>query len=60
MDTATQALLGAAVGQAAFGHRLGRRALAWGAVGGLLPDLDVIAVATHGVTALPANRIVSW
>jgi len=48
VDTATQALLGAAVGQVACGHRLGRRALAWGAVAGLLPDLDVVAVATHG------------
>ncbi len=48
MDTATQALLGAVVGQAAYSHRLGRRAVAWGAVGGLLPDLDVLAVATHG------------
>jgi inner membrane protein len=48
MDTATQALLGAVVGQAGFSHKLGRRALTWGAAGGLLPDLDVLVVATHG------------
>ncbi len=48
MDPVSQALLGAAVGQAAFSRRLGRRALAWGALGGMLPDLDVVAVATHG------------
>lgn len=48
MDTATQALLGAVVGQATFSHRLGGRALAFGAVAGLLPDLDVVAVVTHG------------
>lgn len=48
MDTATQALLGAVVGQAAYSHRLGRRAVFWGAVGGLIPDLDVLAIATHG------------
>jgi len=48
MDTLTQGLLGAAVGHAAFSSSLGRRARWWGAVGGLLPDLDVIAVATHG------------
>ena len=48
MDTATQALLGAVVGQAGFSHRLGRRALVFGAVGGLLPDLDVVAMASHG------------
>jgi inner membrane protein len=48
LDTATQALLGAVVGQAGFSHKLGRRALAFGAIGGLLPDLDVIVMATHG------------
>ena len=48
MDTATQALLGAVVGQATFSHKLGGRALVFGALGGLLPDLDVLAVATHG------------
>lgn len=48
MDTATQALLGAVVGQATFSHKLGGRALAFGAVGGLIPDLDVLAVVTHG------------
>jgi inner membrane protein len=48
MDTVTQALLGAAVGQACFSHRLGRRAALWGAVGGVLPDLDVLAVAVDG------------
>jgi len=48
MDTVTQALLGAAVGQAAFSQRLGRRALVWGAVGGVIPDLDVLAIAVGG------------
>jgi inner membrane protein len=49
MDTVTQALLGATVAQAGFASRLGRRrALGWGAVAGLMPDLDVVAVATHG------------
>ena len=45
MDTATQALLGAVVGQAGFSQKLGRRALVWGAIGGLLPDLDVLVMA---------------
>ena len=48
MDTVTQALLGAAVGQAGFSHLLGRRALVWGAIGGVIPDLDVLAVAIDG------------
>lgn len=41
MDTVTQMLLGGAIGQAGFRHRFGRRAIAVGAVLGLLPDLDV-------------------
>lgn len=43
MDSLTQAVLGAAVGQAGLGRSLGRRAIVWGAVLGTLPDLDVIA-----------------
>ena len=42
MDTLTQALLGAAVGHASVPGR-GRRALAFGAVAGILPDLDILA-----------------
>ncbi len=40
MDTLTQAALGAAIGQAGF-RRFGRRAAAFGAVCGLIPDFDV-------------------
>ena len=42
MDSITQAALGAAVGEALLGKKLGNRALAWGALFGTLPDLDVI------------------
>jgi len=48
MDTVTQSVLGAAVGQALYGHRLGRRAAFWGAVGGLVPDLDMFATVAMG------------
>ncbi|MCH2172827.1 metal-dependent hydrolase [Myxococcota bacterium] len=48
MDTITQALLGATVGQAATAKTLGRRGIWWGAAGGLLPDLDVLAGISHG------------
>jgi len=41
LDTVTQALLGAAVGQATV-SRAGRRAILIGAAAGVLPDLDVI------------------
>ena len=43
VDSLTQAVLGAAVGEAVAGPRLGRRAALWGAVAGTLPDLDVLA-----------------
>lgn len=42
MDSLTQATLGAAVGEMMLGKRLGNRALAWGALFGTLPDLDVL------------------
>ena len=48
MDTPTQMLLGAAVGNTCFGHRLGRRAAWWGAVAGTIPDLDVLVVPFTG------------
>ena len=41
MDTITQAVLGAGIGQAGF-RQLGRRAMAFGMACGLLPDLDVL------------------
>ncbi|MDZ7748744.1 MAG: metal-dependent hydrolase [Halofilum sp. (in: g-proteobacteria)] len=40
MDSLTQAALGAAVGGAVLGPRLGWRGFAWGAALGTLPDLD--------------------
>ncbi|MFW5858164.1 MAG: metal-dependent hydrolase [Planctomycetota bacterium] len=43
MDTITQGLLGAAIGQAGFRHRLGGRAVVFGAILGVAPDLDMVA-----------------
>lgn len=43
MDSITQAALGAAVGEAVLGRKLGNYAIIWGAIFGTLPDLDVIA-----------------
>ena len=43
MDSLTQIVLGAAVGEATLGKKVGNRAALWGAVGGTIPDLDVIA-----------------
>ena len=41
MDSLTQLTFGAACGEAVLGHKVGRKALVWGAVLGTLPDLDV-------------------
>ncbi|RMH63742.1 MAG: metal-dependent hydrolase [Bacteroidetes bacterium] len=43
MDSLTQAALGAAVGEAVLGRRVGNKAPLWGAAFGTLPDLDVLA-----------------
>lgn len=42
MDSLTQIVLGAAVGQAVAGKKLGNRAMLWGAIAGTIPDLDII------------------
>lgn len=42
MDSVTQITLGAAVGEAVLGRRVGRVAAGWGAFLGTLPDLDVL------------------
>jgi inner membrane protein len=42
MDTVTQIGLGAAVGEAVLGRQIGRRAMLWGGICGLLPDLDTL------------------
>jgi len=42
MDSLTQIALGAAVGTAVLGRKVGVRAAFWGAVCGTLPDLDVL------------------
>lgn len=42
MDSLTQIILGAAVGEVTLGKKIGNRAMLWGAVGGTIPDLDVL------------------
>lgn len=41
MDSLTQIVLGASVGEAVLGHKVGRKAALWGAICGTIPDLDV-------------------
>ncbi len=42
MDSITQIVLGAAVGEVALGKKAGNRAMLYGAIGGTIPDLDII------------------
>ena len=44
MDSLTQIVLGAAVGEAVVGRKVGIKAALWGAIGGTIPDLDIIPV----------------
>ncbi|MFT6934204.1 MAG: inner membrane protein [Maribacter sp.] len=42
MDSLTQIVLGAAVGEAVLGKKVGNKAMLYGAIAGTIPDLDVI------------------
>ncbi len=42
MDSLTQIVLGAACGEVVLGKKVGNRAMIWGAIGGTIPDLDVL------------------
>lgn len=42
MDSLTQIVLGAAVGEAVLGRKVGNKAILWGAIAGTIPDLDVL------------------
>ncbi len=43
MDSLTQITLGAAVGEAVLGKKVGNRAMLWGGIAGTIPDLDVLS-----------------
>ena len=43
MDSLTQIVLGAAVGEFVLGRKVGNKAILWGAVAGTIPDLDVLS-----------------
>lgn len=42
MDSLTQIVLGAACGEIALGKKIGNKAILFGAIGGTIPDLDVL------------------
>ncbi len=59
MDSLTQLVLGTAVGEATLGRRVGRRAMAWGAICGTLPDLDVFVPLGDAVRDFTYHRSAS-
>lgn len=57
MDSLTQIILGAAVGEAVLGKKIGNKAMFYGAIAGTIPDLDVLAsFFTDKATALYIHR----
>lgn len=57
MDSLTQIVLGAAVGEAVLGKKVGNKAMGYGAIAGTIPDLDVVArYFTDTVTATEIHR----
>jgi inner membrane protein len=59
MDTLTQIALGAAVGEATLGRKVGNRAILWGAIAGTLPDLDVFVPLGDAVSDFTYHRSAS-
>ena len=57
MDSLTQIVLGAAVGEAVLGRKVGNKAILYGAIAGTIPDLNVFAsYFTDTVSALAIHR----
>ncbi len=57
MDSLTQIVLGAAVGEAVLGRKVGNKAILWGAIAGTIPDLDVLSkLFVDNVTANELHR----
>lgn len=57
MDSLTQIVLGASVGEAVLGKKVGNKAMLWGAIAGTIPDLDVfIKYFTDDITSTLLHR----
>src|SRR5690606_32661134 len=57
MDSLTQIVLGASVGEAVLGKKVGNKAILYGAIAGTIPDLDVFANHfTDTLTAIEIHR----
>lgn len=57
MDSLTQIILGAAVGEAVLGKKIGNKAMLYGAIAGTIPDLDIFtSYFADTVTAISIHR----
>ena len=57
MDSLTQIVLGAAVGEAVLGRKVGNKAMLYGAIAGTIPDLDALAgYFTDTIAAIEVHR----
>lgn len=57
MDSLTQIVLGAAIGEKTLGKKLGNKALLYGAIAGTIPDLDVyVGKWLDPITAIEIHR----
>ncbi|HXJ99595.1 MAG TPA: metal-dependent hydrolase [Gelidibacter sp.] len=57
MDSFTQIVLGAAVGEVVLGKKIGNKAMLYGAIAGTIPDLDIFSsYFTDTVSALEIHR----
>ncbi|MFD0977582.1 metal-dependent hydrolase [Salinimicrobium gaetbulicola] len=57
MDSLTQIVLGAAVGEAVLGKKVGNKAMLYGAIAGTIPDLDALASQfTDTISAIEIHR----
>jgi inner membrane protein len=57
MDSLTQIILGAAVGEAVLGKKIGNKAMLYGAIAGTIPDLDIFtSYFADTVTAVSIHR----
>ena len=59
MDSLSQIALGAAVGEATLGKKVGKPAVVWGGTCGLLPDLDVLVPLGDAVKNFTYHRSAS-
>src|SRR5690606_7357251 len=57
MDSFTQIVLGAAVGEVVLGKKIGNKAMLYGDIAGTIPDLDIFSsYFTDTVSALEIHR----